>query len=248
MGVSYDFNPYDTIANPANILIGSEINAYVHIGYNINFHINNKFTTFGSVGYKHFSNGATTLPNKGINLIPFSLGLRYKFNDNVIHKPDTKLPEFIRHNQMNIMLAVGSKNYNRDGENYFKSTLGFNLLRQFSYKYRAGGGIDFFYASSANFRNPSSASDFSKAVSCAVVGSWEWVISRIIYVPMGLGLYLHRNEENGEAYPYYFRIGPRFRMNEHYNLGITIKAHGGHADYFEWSFVYTFHKDPNKYQ
>jgi len=40
----------------------------------------------------------------------------------------------------------------------------------------------------------------------------------------------------------------RFRMSEHYNLGVTIKAHGGHADYFEWSLVYTFHKDPNKYQ
>jgi hypothetical protein len=247
-GVSYDFNPYDTINNPANILIGSRINAYVHFAYNLNFKVNSRFTTFGSVGFKHFSNGATTLPNKGINLIPFALGVRYRLKDNTLVVPECKLPEFIRHNQINIMFGAGSKNYNRDGENYFKSTLGINILRQINYKYRLGGGMDFFYASAANFRNPGTESYFSKAFSCAIVGSWEWVLNRTVCVPMGVGLYLHRNEENGEAYPYYFRIGPRFRIAEHYNLGLTIKAHGGHADYFEWSFVYTIHKDPNKYQ
>jgi hypothetical protein len=247
-GVSYNFNPFDELDNPANVLIGSSRNAYIHLAYNLNFRINSRFTTFGSVGFKHFSNGAMTLPNKGINLVPFALGVRYKLTDKTLEKPAIPLPAFIRHNQWNIMFGAGTKNYKHGGENYFKSTLGFNYLRQMSYKYRLGAGMDIFYASSANYRNQSSESDFSKSVSYAVVGSWEWVINRIVYVPIGVGYYLHRNLENGEEQPYYGRIGVRFRMAEHYNMGLTIKAHGGHADYFEWSFVYTFHKDPNKYQ
>jgi hypothetical protein len=247
-GVAYNFNAFDSITNPTNILIGSSRNCYVHFGYNLNYHINNRWTTIGSVGFKHFSNGATTLPNKGINLMPFSLGIKYNLNDKKPEKPDFSLPVFIPHNQWNIMFAAGYKNIDIGGEKYYKSTLGFNYLRQVSYKYRFGGGLDFFYTSSANYRNDSNESDFSKAVSYAVVGSWEWVLNKVIYVPVGLGLYLHRNVENGETDPYYARIGMRFRMDEHYNAGVTIKAHGGHADYFEWSFIYTIHKDPNKYQ
>jgi hypothetical protein len=246
-GVSYDFNPFNEQLNPANVLIGSSRNCYLHLGYNINYHFNNQWTSFGSVGFKHFSNGAVTLPNKGLNLVPFAIGVRYKLTDKKLEKPEDPKDSFIRHNQWNIMFGAGSKNYKHDGENYFKSTLGFNYLRQMSYKYRLGAGIDFFYASSSDFRNLSSDSDFSKAVSYAIVGSWEWIINRVIYVPIGVGYYLHRNLENGEEKPYYGRIGMRFRMAEHYNLGVTIKAHGGHADYFEWSFVYTIHKDPNKY-
>jgi len=247
-GVSYDFNPFNESNNPANVLIGSRRNAYIHLGFNLNYHITNQWTTFGSVGFKHFSNGAMELPNKGINLVPFAFGVKYKLTEKKLEKPDNPLPGFIRHNQWNIMFGAGTKNYKHGGENYFKSTLGFNYLRQIRYKYRLGAGMDFFYASSANYRNHSPDSDFSKSVSYAVVGSWEWVINRIVYVPIGVGYYLHRNLENGEEKPYYGRIGMRFRMSEHYNLGVTIKAHGGHADYFEWSFVYTIHKDPNKYQ
>ncbi len=247
-GFSYDFNPFDETINPSNILIGSYRNCYIHVGYNLNFNFNNKFAAYGSVGFKHFSNGAVKLPNKGINLIPFGLGVKYRFSDQSLPKPEVPLETFIRHNQWNVMMAAGYKNYELRGSSYFKSTLGFNYLRQMSYKYRVGLGMDFFYSDGAEIRNKSDESDFSKSVSYAVVGSWEWVINRIIYVPIGVGYYLQRNLENGEEEPYYGRIGMRFRISDHYNLGITIKAHGGHADYFEWTFAYTFHKDPNNYQ
>jgi hypothetical protein len=247
-GVSYDFNPFDELHNPANVLIGSYRNAYVYLGYNIKYHFNNRWAAFGSVGFKHFSNGAVQLPNKGINLVPFALGVKYNLADMTLEQPTVPINPFIRHNHWNIMFGAGSKNYKHGGANYFKSTLGFNYLRQINYKYRLGAGMDFFYASSANYRNHSSESDFSKSVSYAVVGSWEWVINRVIYVPIGVGYYLNRNKENGEEEPFYGRIGMRFRVSEHSNMGVTIKAHGGHADYFEWTYAYTFHKDPNKYK
>ena len=97
-------------------------------------------------------------------------------------------------------------------------------------------------------RNDSDESDFSKSVSSAVVGSWEWVLNRTLTIPMGLGYYIHRNIENGEIEKYYERIGLRVRISDHYNLGVTIKAHSDIADIFEWTFAYTFHKDPNKYR
>jgi hypothetical protein len=247
-GLSYNFNPYDSINNPTNIFLGSYRNCYLHLGLNLDYHFNNKIMAFGSVGFTHFSNGSFKLPNLGINLIPVSLGVKYKFTDKVFEKPVEPLDPFIKHDQVNVMLAFGSKNYEVGDPNYLKMTLGVNYLRQIGYKYRVGLGLDFFYAAQSDLRNLSDETNFSKSVSYAVVGSWEWVISRTVYVPIGLAYYLHRNEENGEKEPYYERVGLRFRIKEHFDTGVTIKAHGGVADMFEWTLAYTFHKDKNTYR
>lgn len=246
-GMSYNFNPYDEVNNPNNIFIGSYRNCYLHMGYKLNYYANHRLTAFASVGFKHFSNGSFKQPNYGINLFPVGLGVKYNFEDRLTERAENPPAPFIRHNQWNIMLAAGSKNYVHGDPNYLKTTLGVNYLRQISYKYRMGVGMDFFYSAGSDQRNKSSQSHFSKSVSYAVVGSWEWVVNKVVYVPIGIGYYLHRNFENGEETNYYERVGLRFRMAEHYNLGLTIKAHGGAADMFEWSIVYTFHKDPNKY-
>jgi len=248
-GLSYNFNPYDSINNPTNIFLGSYRNCYLHLGLNLDYHFNNKVMAFGSVGFTHFSNGSFKLPNLGINLIPLSLGVKYKFTDKVFEKPVEPLDPFIKNDQVNVMLAFGSKNYVVGDPNYLKMTLGVNYLRQIGYKYRVGLGLDFFYAEASDLRNTSSAdSDFSKSVSYAVVGSWEWVITRTVYVPIGLAWYLHRNVENGEIRSYYERVGLRFRIKQHFDTGVTIKAHGGVADMFEWTVAYTFHKDKNTYR
>lgn len=247
-GLSYNFNPFDSINNPTNIFIGSYRNCYVQLGFNLKYQFNNKLSAFATIGYKHFSNGSFKQPNYGINLLPIGIGVSYKFTDEVLLKPETPINPFIKHNQFNLMLGLGSKNYINNDPNYFKMTLGVNYLRQVGYRYRLGVGLDFFYAARSDLRNDSGISTFSNSVSYAVVGSWEWVVSKVVSVPIGLGYYLHRNEENGEKKNYYERVGLRFRINEHYNLGVTIKAHKGTADYFEWTLAYTFHKDPNNYR
>ena len=84
-------------------------------------------------------------------------------------------------------------------------------------------------------------------MSYAVVGSWEWVLTKNLYAPIGLAYYLHRNFSNGEKQQYYERIGLRYRLSKNLHAGLTIKAHAAVADYFEWTIGYTFHNDPNKY-
>jgi len=247
-GLSYNFNPYNEVNNPTNVFIGSYRNCYLNLGFALNYHMSSRLTAFGSVGYKHFSNGSFKQPNYGINLFPLSVGLHYKLSGKTLPVPETAMPAYISHDQFNFMVAVGSKNYVAGDPNYLKITFGLNYLRAFSYKYKMGIGMDLFYSASSDLRNHSLQSDFSRSVSYALVGSWEWSITKVIYVPIGLGYYLHHNIENGEEENYYERVGLRFRLADHYNVGVTIKAHGGSADYFEWTFAYTFHKDPNKYR
>ena len=80
-----------------------------------------------------------------------------------------------------------------------------------------------------------------------MVASGEWYLTRNLYVPMGIGFYLHRNEGNDEKTAYYERVGMRYRFAQHFFAGLSIKAHGGAADIFEWTVGYTIHHDKNNY-
>lgn len=245
-GLSYNFNPYDSISNPGNIFIGSYRNCYVHLGFLANYKFNEKWAVNGTIGFKHFSNGSFKQPNYGINLIPLTLGVSYRFGKENMYNYKVEIPDYIRHNLVNISLIFGSKNYEVGGDNYLKAGLSVNFLRQINFRYRLGLGVDIYYAAQSDLRNSSDASKFSKYYSYAVVGSWEWVLTKHLYAPIGIGIYLHRNKENNEERPYYERVGLRYRFLDHYHTGVTIKAHAGVADIFEWTIGYTFHHDPNK--
>lgn len=246
-GYSYNFTPYDPEDNPANIFLGSERNCYVHLGFLANYRFLPRWALNGMVGFKHFSNGSYQKPNAGINLIPLTIGLSYQLSKEGVYLKKTSNPDFLKHAAVNVSIAAGSKNYEIGGDNYLKTTLGINYLRHFNYKYRAGLGLDIFYASDANMRNESEQSDFSKYWSFALVGAWEWQLTRRLYAPIGLAVYLHRNSENGEEQIYYERAGLAYRFKNNFFAGVTIKAHGGVADYFEWTVGYTIQHDPNQY-
>ncbi len=246
-GYSYNFNPFNPEDNPANIFLGSERNCYVHLGFLANYHFLPRWTLNGTIGFKHFSNGSYRKPNAGINLIPVTIGLSYQLSKEGAYLQKTARPDFLKHSAVNISFAAGSKNYEIGEGNYLKTTLGINYLRHFNYKYRAGLGLDIFYSAEAGLRNDSDQSPFSKSWSFALVGAWEWQLTRRLYAPVGLAVYLQRNPENGEEQIYYERAGLAYRFKNNIYAGLTIKAHGGVADYFEWTVGYTIQKDPNKY-
>ena len=245
-GLSYNFNAFDSISNPTNYFVGSEKNCYFHFGFVMGYKITDRFTLSFTTGLKHFSNGSMKKPNAGINLIPFTVGVRYKINKDDILLEKREIPKFKPFNIWNISVAVGSKHYDRDDErNYLKMTYGFNYLRQFNYKIRFGGGLDIFYSAPHGSSNISGNKE--NTISVAVVGAYEWVMNKNLSVPIDFGVYLFRHEGNEEITPFYERVGMKYRFNNNIFAAVTIKAHKGKADYFEWTLGYSFNKDKNRY-
>ncbi len=245
-GLSYNFNPYDEIENPGNVFIGSYRNCYVNFALLLNYHIAPKWVTSVSLGFKHFSNGSFKQPNYGINLVPLAIAVSYKPNGAKPFIGEKTVPAFIRHNQFNIAFIAGSKNYNEGEPNYLKSAIGINWLRALNYKYKAGLGLDVYYSAKFSERHDTTAT-FSNSISYAVVGSWEWSLTKKLYVPVAFAVYLKHSEANGELDGFYERVGMRYRFNNNIFAGVTIKAHKGVADIFEWTVGYTIKHDPNKY-
>jgi hypothetical protein len=245
-GISYNFNPYDSIENPGDVFIGSYENCYLNLSMLFNYHISPKVILYGSIGFKHFSNGSFQLPNYGINLVPLAVGIKYKPSGFKPFEGETDIPHYIRHNEFNFSVMAASKNYVAGNPNYLKAGLSMNWLRAFNYKYKAGLGLDVFYAAKTGKRT-NSESTFSNSVSFAIAGSWEWNINRHLYIPIAFGVYLKRNQDNGERDPFYERVGMRYRLKNGIFTGVTIKAHKGVADVFEWTLGYTLRHDPNRY-
>jgi len=246
LGISYNFNTYDSVTNPTNVYIGSDLNSYVNLALMLNYRFNSKWVADLSFGLKHFSNGSIKLPNFGINLTPVSLGITYKPKGFVPFTGERNVPRFIKNNQINIALISAIKNYEIGEPGYLKAGISINWLRMFTYKYRAGVGMDIFYSAQPESENQTT-STLSNSMSYGVVGSFEWVLNKHLYFPIGLGIYLKHHESNDERTWYYERIGFRYRLSNNLFAGVTIKAHKDVADIFEWTVGYTLNHDPNKY-
>lgn len=248
VGVGFNFRPFDEEENPLNQFIGSYENIYSHFGFTSSYRINSGLFVDGSVGLKHFSNGSIRKPNTGLNFIPFTIGLRSVLNEKYYSSSYKKeIPTFKHVPQWNFLVSVGGKNYTTGEGQYPKLALGIQRVWQWDYKFRLGVGADMFYSGAAERRLDRVSVNFSDKASLGLVGVWEWVLTPNLYVPIGLGAYLHRNIHNEEVKWYYSRVGVRYRLNNGVSAGLSIKAHALKADFFEWTFAYSLFKDTNKY-
>jgi hypothetical protein len=192
------------------------------------------------IGMKHYSNGAIKKPNAGINLVPFSLGVK-SYLGKVNPTPTTRpvYPALDKRWFLNVALYTGFKNYEIGDRNYFRGGLGVNYLWEANNKFRLGMGLDLFYAPGMSERNDGQQFSFRDQTSLAVVASWEWKLTEKLFMPVGFGVYIYRNELNQEVSGFYERIGFRYRMMEALSVGLQIKAHKAKADFFEFTLGYT---------
>jgi len=249
LGLGFNFNYYNSEENPSNELIGSERNVYISLSIESRYAITDHWTTGLGVGFKHFSNGRTSLPNSGINLIPITIMTEYNIDNSYTDFKKENLAKFTPFNVISIFGAAGRKTFDYDEADFFKSSLGISFLRQFNYKFRYGAGFEMFYTAGSKERVENNKSDFKKLISYGFIGNWDWILTERLYVPIGFGVYLNYNEENFEK-PIYMRIGARYAVDKPKKLflGVSLKVTEFHADYIEWTIGYNFKNDPNKYK
>lgn len=240
IGLGLNMNPYDANTNPVNGFVGTAVNAHIHFGVKAAYQFSKPIGVFTSIGTKHYSNGSFKKPNSGINFIPIAVGLRVNLDKhpfNPGYKPD--FPPLEKRSFWNFTAYTGLKSYEIGEKTYFRGGFGVNYLWELSYKYRGGVGIDWFYGAGGKERYPNKSITFLDVNSFAVVGSWEWKLTKNLYMPIAFGVYLSKAHYNQEVASYYERIGVRYRINNNVFVGLQIKAHKAKADFFEFTLGYT---------
>lgn len=77
VGAAYLNKAYNVVENATNNAIGSHLNAMIGFRFGTGYRLNDKWTLQSSVSYTHFSNGASTLPNLGLNIPSINIGATY---------------------------------------------------------------------------------------------------------------------------------------------------------------------------
>jgi hypothetical protein len=79
-GISFNWKPYDPVTNQDAIAIGSRANAYIGLDLYFKCYLIRYWNLQLGAGLSHFSNGATRLPNRGLNMYSPVVGLVYNLN------------------------------------------------------------------------------------------------------------------------------------------------------------------------
>jgi hypothetical protein len=162
LGLSWNWEHYNAIANPDNTVIGSKLNAYIDASFYLKWMASRHVDIAAGIDLTHFSNGNTQIPNAGLNLINLKLGLIYNFN-----REDNEQNGSVSYERMPIFkkyviydfVAFGS--WRRKGVEFgdkkvaspFKYNVwGFNMsaLYNLCYRFRTGLSLDGLYDTSAN--------------------------------------------------------------------------------------------------
>lgn len=85
-GASFGWKPYDPYGdlNPAhpntyNLVVGSRVNAYINVGFMLEWKPTDTWSVIAGVDLTHFSNGNTSYPNSGVNTTGLRLGASRSF-------------------------------------------------------------------------------------------------------------------------------------------------------------------------
>lgn len=267
-GFSYNWKPFDPNVNPFNYAIGSYNTVFVDAGISLGYDLTDRIDVNLGGSFTHFSNGATRVPNMGINLMSPFVELKYSFKDRPkpIKQPEQ---EYKKNWEYVALIALSRKQLAFDTsettnefvpQTYDIITFSTGVNYQVNHLVKFGAGIDFGYDEAHNsyvtYKDgvviPMNAGTGNK-FALGIYPSFELVINKVSVVVQP-GWYIWREEnqipeytpENGAISPTqvsnlsYQRIGLKYHIiKDRVFVGFNVRAFNfSIADYLEWNFGY----------
>ena len=238
-GLSYLSKTFDIKNNIYNIAIGSHFNLHFNLFLNASVNITENYKLISGIGLTHFSNGKIKSPNKGLNVINGSLGIRYYFRQPRPMNKDFIKPEINKKNHFSLIWSHGLKDYNRFKDAvYYISSFNMSYERQYAHFAKAGTGLDVFYNSALrNFREqPVNFGITNSALyRLGLHISHDFMVGNFS-LTMQLGHYFY----NKAFYitDVYNRIGLKYYTDNQMVFNLALKSHNANAEFIEFGIGY----------
>ncbi len=239
-GFSYLSKSFSVAGNYYNLAIGSHENVYVNLGMDTKINLTKKILFETGFGITHYSNGALSKPNTGINVITANCGIIYNINTTGLNRFEVK--EHKPYFDYFVIYSAGIReNSPPVGKKWFASSLSLNIDRAFWRKRSLGAGIDIFYDNSIISRLETEDSIFNNMLidnfRTGLHLSHDLIFGKTS-ITMQTGFYIiSKYKRDGNIYS---RFGIRYKLNNHWILNLSLKTHFAKADFIEWGFGYRF--------
>ena len=236
-GLAYFTRPYDRATNHKNTIIGSPLSATLQARAEYDVALSEHLGLLLGLGLNHYSNGATSKPNFGINLPTLSLGLNYyqqrQFRPQPL-PPNTR-PADLGRNFLTISTSYGIKQVSQTDRNkYAVYSLMLAAGRRVSRKSNLLLGLEGFNDRSlaAQLRDTARAGaprpDVKKA---GVYVGHELLFGRLAF-GTHLGLYVYNPYKSNKFY--YERLALKYHFTDCLFGEVALKAHRTAADVIEF--------------
>ncbi|WP_106828506.1 acyloxyacyl hydrolase [Parabacteroides pacaensis] len=269
LGMSFNWKPYDPFDNPENIALGSSTNVHVALSSYLKWTLDRYWDLHVGVGFTHFSNGASKLPNKGLNLVAPFIEVSYNFNCEPVDrsaKAKIKVPKLDPRIDYDILFVATSRQAKFDttgtnlaspyiDKNFKVFSLSYATMFVKSHKYKWGPSVEVVYDESSGAKawrelNPADGNEYDRiklgspgerfSVGLSLKG--EMVMPRIsLFAQLGYNL-LHGNKND---YRLYQILGAKLYVTDNIFGAFGIRAaRFGKAQYLYWSIGYTLEGRP----
>ena len=265
LGMSYNWEPSDPVANPGHLALGSFRNLYIAGGLEGQFLLGERSTIGVGLKFTHFSNGQSSLPNAGMNLLTPHIAYKYDLNGG--DRPAYKKYKTPAYNDkgMEYYFTIGNGVRQiffdsaqtgvspRTGVSYPVVNLSLGAQYHYNWAGKFGGGVDLIYwgAYDPGFElSPGGivkrkSHPFGDYLQVGIFGSYEFALSNFsIYLQPGYRII--RKEYQNMPPDFYQHLGLKYHIND-LILGVAIRAvNFGQAEYIEWNIGYRFRNNHKK--
>jgi hypothetical protein len=158
--------------------------------------LSKRLQLINSFGATHYSNGAIEMPNLGVNLFSYRIGLQCKLNPEEREKITMEVPEVYGKSALTIVVGAGVKEKRPlGGEKFTVASGSVDYMKVFSLKHKFGAGIDVFYDETLfELQNPDSTLNLTNQdiIRYGIHLSAEAQYKKLV-LAVHIGTYLHAN-------------------------------------------------------
>lgn len=238
MGLSYTTEKFHSKNNYKNIAIGSHYNATIDFMLSVRKSWN-RYTLTGGIEFMHHSNGATFLPNLGINAPTLNIGIGYQLSkeENTLSEPKIQKEISKKWNYQFLGIASVKQEYPIGTPHFGVAALGISGIRMFTLKSGLMLRLDAMYNNThqRNITNHEKG-NFSQIWQGGFSGNYYLSLERLKFL-FGMGVYF-KNTLNPDGF-IYSRVGLQYQWPSGWVANLCIKSHYARADYAEFGIGYT---------
>ena len=235
-GLAYLTNPYNQETNHKNTIASSALNATLQFRFEYDYALTPHLGLLVGAGLNHYSNGATTKPNFGVNLPSVVLGLNYhERRPAPMSRVGGPPPADIGRTFYNVSTSLGFKQRTEsDKQKYLVSSLTLAVGRRMNRKSNLLLGLEGFNDRSlkATLQDTTRAGgaqpDTKKA---GIFIGHELLFGRLAF-DSHLGFYVYAPYKSST--PYYERLGLKYHFTNLLFGAVDLKIHRGAADVIEF--------------
>ena len=231
-----------------NEMLGSVLNFHVSFDLGPTIRLHDQMDAILRYGYYHSSNGATFLPDNGINSHFFRMALRYHPHGRTAPlQPEN--PSFEKQNNLMISEGIGwLQTYTRvngqlpnETPFFLGNTFRVGFSRQFHPRFRWDAAMDFLWTGETRYCHALEGLPyrFWNSTHLAAAADIEALFGRFAFSAGGAYYLYHGSKLLPQFYtPYYERVGYKYYLgpNHNYFIGTFMKIHLNSIDYIEWTF------------